>query len=627
MAEGIRFKTGFLPSQVSYSDMGRAFGERIADNLQDLADADSRRKAQLNANMGFSKALSESSPTGLTEKYQAGAQILLEKYQEAAITAQRTGKSSDVDDYVKLKRDFTEFKNVASAKSAMDSQTMVNIVNQQIPGMSGSVEDNLALYRDSNQASYIWNEETSSLMVGVGNQFVPWQSSNIGDLNDVYVPKMLWTGTEYMPEKVGDDIYSNLLQPKLESLQGRDPETGFATGRVDMNAAIDLFNKEFKARVSLRGPELMEAIQAVGQKTLRTPGKTQLTESDFADAQKYYTQSELLDTQYPVGDKAGSTLTAGGINTDGEYVFDVTDDELKEVGFREAIDKRLAFKEYAEQTANRAFQQIVVQDEQDRILANREANRLLEEERIADEEALKNIPSPFTPIKPFMGKGTYKYTEDGVKYEVTGDMPKVKASLGTRKYAFTISGDVVKSTLDEQGKEVKDVTGELDGDIKIEVENLAFNPKTGDLEGFDIVTGPGVLENAILSIEGTPLKSIYVQKGQPAFEEIRTSMEQFQAGSKNKRSGAQFLSDAENNTKLSLDIEPLSQDSIDRHNNYLRAMQSVTRSLGSDVMVEIADTVEGLDLREKIEMEKRIFDEVSKGNMPSIKSGRVLFEE
>ena len=51
-----------------------------------------------------------------------------------------------------------------------------------------------------------------------------------------------------------------------------------------------------------------------------------------------------------------------------------------------------------------------------------------------------------------MGKGTYKYTEDGVKYEVTGDMPKVKASLGTRKYAFTISGDVVKSTLDEQGK-------------------------------------------------------------------------------------------------------------------------------------------------------------------------------
>ena len=44
-------------------------------------------------------------------------------------------------------------------------------------------------------------------------------------------------------------------------------------------------------------------------------------------------------------------------------------------------------------------------------------------------------------------------------------------------------------------------------------------------------------------------------------------------------------------------------------------------------MVEIADTVEGLDLREKIEMEKRIFDEVSKGNMPSIKSGRVLFEE
>lgn len=566
MAEGTRFKTGFLPAQVSYSEMGRAFGERIADNLQALADADTRKKAQLNANMGFSKALSESSPAGLTEKYQEGAQILLEKYQEAAITAQRTGKSSDVDYYVKLKREFTEFKNVASAKSAMDSQTMVNIVNQQIPGMSGSVEDNLALYRDSNQASYIWNEETSSLMVGVGNQFVPWQSSNIGDLNDVYVPKMLWTGTEYMPEKVGDDIYSNLLQPRLESLQDRDPETGFATGRVDMNAAVDLFNKEFKARVSLRGPELMEAIQAVGQKTLRTPGKVQLTESDFADAQKYYTQSELLNTEYPSGDKAGSSITAGGINVDGEYVFDVTDDELKKVGFSDAIDKRLAFKEYAEQTANRAFQQIVVQDEQDRILADREAKRLLEEERLADEEALKNITSPFTPIEPFTGQGTYEYTEDGETKEITGNMPKVKASIGGRKYAFTISGDVVKSTLDEQGKEVKDVTGELDGDIKIEVENLAFSPETGDLEGFDIVTGPGVLENAILSIDGTPLKSIYVQEGQPAFEEIRTSILQFQAGSKNKRSGAQFLDDAKESAARYIELQNKSKDEKDVEN-------------------------------------------------------------
>lgn len=626
MAEGTRFKTGFLPAQVSYSEMGRAFGERISDNLQKLADADSRRKAQLNANMGFSKALSESSPAGLTEKYQEGAQILLEKYQDAAITAQKTGKSSDVDDYVKLKREFTEFKNVASAKSAMDSQTMVNIVNQQIPGMSGSVEDNLALYRDSNQASYIWSEETSSLMVGVGNQFVPWQSSNIGDLNDVYVPKMLWTGTEYMPEKVGDDIYSNLLQPKLESLQGRDPETGFATGRVDMNAAVNLFNREFKARVSLRGPELMEAIQAVGQKTLRTPGKVQLTESDFADAQKYYTQSELLDTQYPSGDKAGSTLTAGRINTDGEYVFDVTDDELKTVGFGEAIDKRLAFKEYAEQTANRAFQQIVVQDERDRILADREAKRLVEAERLADEQALENTPSPFTPIQPFMGLISVTGTpEEGVVQE---NVPKIKASVPGRVYKFKISGDAIKETIDNQGNTIADDAQEkLSGDIQIEVENLVFNPKSGELEGFDLATGPGILDGVLLDLAGTPIKSFFVSKDERAFEEIRTSIMQTQAPSKNKRSGAQFLNDAQIEGYFSVGEEPPSDAALERLALFNSAMQTITINKGFEAMHAIGDVVTDLPIREKIAMEQRIFEEVSKGNYPTVIDGEVVFQD
>jgi hypothetical protein len=364
----------------------------------------------------------------------------------------------------------------------------------------------------------------------------------------------------------------------------------------------------------------MEAIQAVGQKTIRTPGKPELDEKDFAEAKAYYTQAELLDTVYP--DKRNLTHTAGKINKEGVWVFSITDDELEKVGSNDIIDKRKAFSLYMEQTASRAVRSIVAQDERDRISADRQARY----ENQVEIDDINNQPSIYTPIETFTGTLSVKGTEEeGVIQE---SVPKIKATLNGRSYKFKISGEAIKETIDNQGNEVKSGDEEkLSGAIQVEVENLVFDPKTGKLRGFDLDTGPGILDGVLLDLAGTPIKSFFVSDKDPAFEEVRTSIMQIQAPSKNKRSGAQFLNDAQIEGYFSVGQEPPSEAALDRTNNFFSAMQSISVNQGMEAMEAIGDIVVDLPIREKIAMEQRIFEEVSKGNYPTVVDGEVVFQD
>lgn len=303
-------------------------------------------------------------------------------------------------------------------------------------------------------------------------------------------------------------------------------------------------------------------------------------------------------------------------------MFSITDDELKTVGSSDIIDKRKAFSLYMEQTASRAVRSIEAQDERDRIFAERQARY----ENQLEIDNINNQPSIYTPIEPFMGTLSVKGTEEeGVIQE---SVPKIKATLNGRSYKFKISGEAVKETIDNQGNEVRSGDEEkLSGAIQVEVENLVFDPKTGKLIGFDLDTGPGILDGVLLDLAGTPIKSFFVSDKDPAFEEVRTSIMQIQAPSKNKRSGAQFLNDAQIEGYFSVGQEPPSEAALNRTNNFFSAMQSISVNQGMEAMEAIGDIVVDLPIREKIAMEQRIFEEVSKGNYPTVIDGEVVFQD
>ena len=614
MAEGTRFKTGYLAPSVSYAQIGKEMGESIRLSIQDIYDRNEQRRARLNATYGLTKAMEEAVPAGVAAKYRQGGQMLLEKMQDASARAYQTQNQSDVDEYLRLKGEFVQFRNIASAKSAMDGQTRNAIASGSYANLSGTVEENLQLYNQYNQADYTWDDATGTLQVSVGDGYVDWKQSNIANMDDVFIPQTLWAGTDYMPENVGQDIYESLLSGKEDILQVRD-ERNYAVGAIDSEQAYSLISENITSRLRTRTPEMLEAIQAVGYKTINRPHSAELSQKDIADAAELYNGAVMFDTVLP----DGRNISSGKLNANGEWVFDVSDEELKANGDydNEMRDTRNALKVYLESAAERAYNLINVKDET----------------AVSRRQAMAEIPDApepeptYSPIGSFLG--SFSLTDGETGKTVTEDRRKVKASVEGRKYRMVISGEAIGGVLDAQGKKVDESTLPSSGDIKVEVDNLIFD-NDGTLLGFDLATGPGILEGVIMDISGTPIKSIQVteRENPKAFREVLTSIEQVAAPSKSKRSGAQLLFDAQQaileENKNAKDKDGFTSEATEKG---IAIASRLASERGRDFSDSVFNAVMNAPKEERSDLMIRIFNELEKGNSISIdEDGLIAFD-
>ena len=641
MSEGTRFKTGFLPARTSFTSLGMKLGEDIAESVQAIQNERLVKQHRLNTTMGFTKALDEAVPAGLTGKYNSGAQKLLDAYQEAATKAYRTGNQADVDEYQRLKADFVEFKNISTAKSALDNQTRLSIAQGNYKNLSGTIEQNLEAYNDFASAEYRFDDVTRELQVKTEGGFVPWRTSNIGDLNDVFVPKTLWQGTEYMPENMGNAIYEDVLKARELTYQNRT-DFGFADGTLNEASVYADIDANLQSKFAVRGSEMMEAIAVTGYKNLQKPGATQLTESDLAEAGVLYNEQEIFVDIPDVGN-----IGTGKLSSTGEWVFDVSDEQIQEgmtkmnmgAVARQYIERRKAIKLYMEESATKAFDRV---QRDNQIAQDLSARRSEAATQARLDKAEKDAIVTYSPIKTFKGTGVEKNLDfkegslDQPALKPIDDVTKVKASVPGRQYKFTIAGSALPTEVDAQGNKIEVKEGKdgelqeaLKGDIKVEVTNVLYNNRTGEMDGFELATGPGVLEGFLLDIDGTPIKSFVVKRdiNPDAFQEIETSIRQVAAPSKTKRSGNQFLDDAQRAAYIDMDIEPPSDEAVERFNSYMGALQSIGRQQGADKMGEVAEIVAGLRLDERIAMESRIFESVQQGVYPTVEDGEIVFPE
>ena len=620
MAEGIRFKTGYVGPAFDFAQAGRNISAQIEADVEKRREIERRNRLERDQQYGFSKAMQESVDGKLNQMFRGGAQLLLQDLQEKSSAALVSGDATDIAAYNAAKQEYMSFTNIATAKSAQNNQTRANIVAGSIQGMAGTQQEALASFMQYDKAEYTFDENGRLITYGKDGTPTYWAESNIADVNDLFIPPMMWEGTNYMPENVGKDIYDNLLSAQAESLQVRD--SGFATGEINSDEAYGLINEELQSRLELRGPEFLEAMQAIAYKTLNAPGKTELTESDFSQARALYNEEQLFNTITTDGRNAAS----GKINDRGEWQFDVSDDELEADTLGDVARKRKAIKLYMEQSAQRAYNLIPVDNQQAQIEALRREEEEARLKAISDAEAAAAEAAAdvqdYAQIVPFKEPARV-VTDSGVQ---DGEALKVKASLSGRTFRFNMSGRLVESQLDAQGNTVSEDSKELlTGDVKVEVKNVIHDNRTGKIIGFDLNTGPGLIEGALLSIDGTPIKNVTVARGSDAFDEVYSSIMGIAAPSKTKRSGEQFLRDAEESVMYSLGIEPVSEASIERFNNYMAAIQSITINNGRSRAENVSDIVASLPLTERIEMETRIFEAVSKGKYPTVSDGEIQF--
>lgn len=503
MAEGTRFKTGFLPAPISYTGIGAQIGDRISQGIQGMSDEFERRKAQTNQTMGFTDALGEAVPAGITSKYRDGAQILLTEYQNAATKAYRTGVQSDIDEYQRLRGEFIEFKNISTAKSALDNQTRLSIAQGQYKNLSGGIAESLDKYNEYSKANYSWNEATRQLEVVMGNGQINWRESNIADMSDVFVPSTLWKGTEYMTENLGNSVYTDVLAAREATYQNLT-DLGFADGTLNKAAIYEDIDANLQSKFSVRGTEMMEAIAVTGYKNLQKPGTTELTESDFTEAFALYNAEEIF-TVLPSGKNIGN----GKLDSSGEWVFDVSDEEVKEemgnmgAVSRQYIERRKAVKLYMEEAASKAFNLVQVNNQLAQDLSARRSDAAAQARLKASQETDKPL-TDLIPVKDSMTIPAYIDEDDNtVPEKPNQSVYRVPASVKGREFKFAVGagdGEAAQTTL---------------------VNNVVFSPG-GELIGYDIATGPGLIEGVTQDIEGLDLSTETVFTFDPRFELINS---------------------------------------------------------------------------------------------------------
>lgn len=639
--EGIRFKTGYVGPAFDFAQAGRNIGMQIVADVERKRESERRDRIERDQQYGFTKAMQESLDGKLNNMYRGGAQLLLSDMQEKSSAALVSGEPSAIAAANAAKQEYMAYTNIASAKSAQNNQIRANIVAGNIKGLAGTQEEALADFIEYDKADVRFDENGKLVVADKKTgELKYWAESFLSDVNDLYIPPMMWEGTNYMPENMGKDIYDSLLAQQSEVLQLRDGN-GFATGNLDSETAYQMINDELQSRMSLRGPEMLEAMQAIGYKVLRAPGKTELSESDIDEATKFYTEQELFNTVLPDGEN----IASGSLNDRGEWVFDVSDEEVRNsaVGMEVAVQKRKAIKVYMEQSAQRAYNLIPVKDETAQSERIRREEERLQTEAILEAAADEANKVVYPPIEFFVEPGTKVKTAEGVE---NSNAVKVKASVSGRTFRFNMSGRLIESEINSQGSTVSDKSKELlTGDIKVEVKNVIHDSETGEILGFDLNTGPGLIEGALLSIDGTPIKNITVPRDSDAYDEVITSMKQIAAPSKTKRSGAQFLYDSETAVKAAIEEkkkknqattveeepvtdEPVTDESIEREHNRVMAVQQLNIRTNLTNVEEVFDVLESMTGEEKTAMENRIFEEIlEKGNIAAVVDGEIVFPE
>ena len=216
MADGIRFKTGYVASPISYSNLGREAGKSIGDSLRVIEQERQRRSALTDQQFGFSKTAQELVPSAINERYRSGAQMLLNNLQSTAAQAKLAPTQENLSAFQIAKQEYNDFKNLAVSVSSMNNQTVANIRKNAVRGMVGTSEENLALFNQYNTIPQ-YSLVNGRLTVMQDGQPVAWRDSNIGDINDVFVPQIQAPETEYASNALSDSLYSSKFSAEVDS--------------------------------------------------------------------------------------------------------------------------------------------------------------------------------------------------------------------------------------------------------------------------------------------------------------------------------------------------------------------------------------------------------------------------
>jgi len=491
MSEGVKFKTGFLGPNVSYGDMAKQISDGIIDDVNRLEQSRLVKQERADRRLGFTRTLEETVPAGLTNKYSEGAQLLLQDLQAKSSKAYQTGVASDIQAYQAAKKEYNDYKNIAVTVSAFDSQTRVNIMNGKVEGMIGTKEENLQRFREQDVSNVRF--ENGRLVMNDGTY---WRESGLSDVNNVYMPQLEWEPSKFMIDPLSDTLVKDKYLGIKSVFQKTDPKFGLATGELKLDELYPEIQEDLENTNRLNPQGFMEAAAVLYHKAINKPGKAEFSEEDYAEATSFYN----VDFNNPTitqgeGENAREvSVLEGKFNNEGDFIFTLTDDELKAKGLNDASRSRKAYEMQMEETARLIIGKMGVEDKSGEITALETAQRLEKEQALleaqvekqkADAELVGFAPALF-PVKANMTNEQIQQSQalvDGQQVDgLEGDGFAFRASVGGQNFDTEL---VVKSKT-SSGKSSEKAQ-------RIRLNNVILDDK-GDVAAYTILKAKGEMD-------------------------------------------------------------------------------------------------------------------------------------
>ena len=502
MSEGVRFKTGFLGPNVSYGDLAKKVSDDIIQDVDRIEKSRLLKQEKEDRRLGFTKTLQETVPTGLTNKWSEGAQLLLEDLQAKSAKAYETGLPSDIQSYQQAKREYNDYKNVAVAVSSIDNQTRGNILNGTIRNMVGTREENLERFMRQDQSDVRF--ENGVLVVGDGTY---WRQSSLGDVNNVYMPQLEWESTKYMPEPMARKFNQDFFKPNDRRFMKTFSVTGFSTGEVNEELFYNAFQDKIEQEFKLNPNAVSEAAAALYYKTKDIPGRSEMTEEDMEKANTIY-NSQLNTQTYTDKEGKSTSVTSGSFNEAGDFIFDVTDEMLKEANMDDVKKSRESIKEYYEYTADLTLGMMGVIDETSKQNVYRAAQaKEAQKERAKFQKIIDGIPDPYRTKYNLGVEGKKQLLKD--KKQPSKEAFALKLSVGGQNFDAQVE-------FDESGKA-----------SKIKADAVILDPKTAEVAAYKILKGKGEFD--VDFNNAAEYDVVYIPPTHPQFKEIESALKRIPA--------------------------------------------------------------------------------------------------
>jgi len=290
---------------------------------------------------GYTKAAMEVPPTGVEGWAVEGLQLALDQFQESATQHRLEPTEQNMVYMQQAKQQYEKLKNVATAKYAMNSQTINNVRAGKMQNLAGGIDRAEEMYADYSQAPEWILGEDGQLKIVADDGLIDWNTTRYASLDDVYVPQVRAEETPFASSEYSKTMFDESFNAKRKSYTVTNDEN-FAMGVLDSERLYSDVGNAITDRIRTN-PQMLRQM-AFEQWRRDNPGKDYMTEAD---------QESALNTYNPTLSQIsidGESISTGKLDAQGRFVFNVTDAQIDANNDMNSEQKR-AMKQWRQATS------------------------------------------------------------------------------------------------------------------------------------------------------------------------------------------------------------------------------------------------------------------------------------